>query len=65
MRKKQGLSGQMVIKIELEKAYDKLSWNFIRDTLVDISFNNAWVRNLMKCIESPKMAILWNEGQLP
>lgn len=32
--------GFMVIKIDLKKAYDRLDWEFIRDTLCDIGFNN-------------------------
>ena len=33
MRRKKGRQGFMAITVDLEKAYDKLSWNFIHDTL--------------------------------
>lgn len=50
------------MKINLEKAYDRLDWNFIRATLQDIGFNHNWNRNIMKCVETAWMTILW-EGQ--
>jgi len=36
MRKKGGNTGSMVAKINSEKACDKLNWEFIRNTLLDV-----------------------------
>ncbi|XP_019199070.1 PREDICTED: uncharacterized protein LOC109192823 [Ipomoea nil] len=63
MKTKKGKVGWMVMKIDLEKAYDRLSWSTIEDTLVEIGFNQTWTRNIMHCISSPRMAILWNGQQ--
>lgn len=49
----------MILKIDLEKAYNILDWEFVRDTLCDIGFNNDWVRNIMHYIETTRMYVLW------
>ncbi|XP_031111969.1 uncharacterized protein LOC116015942 [Ipomoea triloba] len=36
MKYKQGVKGWVVVKLDLEKAYDRLSWSFLEDTLKDI-----------------------------
>lgn len=60
IRKKKSTNGYMVMKIDLEKAYDRLEWSFIRDTLEKAGFNDLWCRLIMSCVESAHMAILWN-----
>ena len=58
--RKQNSTGHMLINVDLEKAYDHLSWDFIRDTIQSMGLPTNWVRNIMACVESPKMAINWN-----
>lgn len=48
------------MKVDLEKAYDKLDWSFIQDTLTDIAFNEPWRRNIMECLTSSRLAISWD-----
>lgn len=50
----------MAIKIDLEKAYDCLSWEFIKDTLEDIGFPIDLVNIIWHCFSSPAMQVLWN-----
>lgn len=57
MRKKKGIIGTMTIKID-RKYYDRLSWPFIRETLHQAGLNQEWVRNIMACIENPRMILL-------
>ncbi|XP_074267339.1 uncharacterized protein LOC141590668 [Silene latifolia] len=60
MKKKRGNKGLMAIKIDLEKAYDRLKWDFIRDTLLDMHFPTLMVDTVMECVTSATMQILWN-----
>lgn len=64
MRKKKGKKGFMAIKIDLEKAYDRLSWQFIEDTLREAGFNDVWVKNVMGCITTTRLGVIWNGEQL-
>lgn len=64
MRTKKRAKGWMVIKIDLEKAYDKLNWCFIRETLEDIGLPQNFITMVWHCISSPKMRMLWNREAL-
>nr|KYP57513.1 Retrovirus-related Pol polyprotein LINE-1 [Cajanus cajan] len=60
MRHKSGNKGWMAIKIDLEKAYDRLKWSFVKDTLLDIGLPNQFVNLVWVSISSPKLRMLWN-----
>lgn len=63
MRKKQGRKGWMLLKIDLKKVYDRLRWDFIKDTLVEASFPSMWVSWIRTCVQTSSMRLLWN-GEL-
>lgn len=44
----------------MEKAYDRLRWNFIEETFVAAGFNGSFLDVIMACIRSPSMHILVN-----
>lgn len=50
----------MAIKVDLEKAYDRVSWAFLQDTLVLAGFPMDLVRILMYRVTTTKMSVLWN-----
>ncbi|KAH9673795.1 reverse transcriptase domain-containing protein [Citrus sinensis] len=59
MRNKRGKIGQMAVKVDLEKAYDRLRWDFIHDTLKDVGLPKEFIRITMECITTARMQILW------
>ena len=60
MRAKQGKRGYMMVKIDFEKAYDRLRWKFIRESLMKLRLPQIMVEVVMQCIESARLSILWN-----
>lgn len=50
----------MVIKIDMEKAYDRLRWDFVRDTFEEVKIPGNLVRLIMQCVSSSMMQVLWN-----
>ncbi|CAL1407561.1 unnamed protein product [Linum trigynum] len=63
LHKRRGKKGGLVLKIDLEKAYDRLRWDFLRDTLKEVGLPSTWISGIMHCVEQNRMRILWN-GQL-
>lgn len=64
MSRNKGSSGQMAIKIDLEKAYDRLEWSFIRDTLALFKVSKFLLNVIMSYVTSPSIVVLFNGGAL-
>lgn len=62
--RKRGRNGLMVVKPDLEKAYDRLEWDFIRQLLMFFKFPNSLVSLILNCISSTKINVLFNRGKL-
>lgn len=48
------------MKVDLEKAYDKVNWNILVHTLHLLNFPLATMKLISACISTSHMAILWN-----
>ncbi|CAN1120776.1 LINE-1 retrotransposable element ORF2 protein [Linum perenne] len=55
-----GKKRYMVIKLDLAKAYDKIEWLFVKDTIEHAGFPPLLVRLILECISSSSFQILWN-----
>lgn len=60
MRNKKGKVGYMAVKIDFEKAYDRLRWSFICESLMELRIPQNLVEVVKQCINSVKLQILWN-----
>ena len=58
--RKKGRVGYMALKIDLEKAYDKLEWSFIREILIRVNLLEDLIDIIMRCISIVPTSILFN-----
>ena len=60
LSRKKGKVGNMAINIDLEKAYDKLEWSFIRDMLIRANLPADLIGIIMSCISTVSTFVLFN-----
>lgn len=61
LRMKKGKKGWIVMKTDLEKAYDRPEWGFISDTLNELGLPKKMVDIITECIGSSQFRLLWKE----
>lgn len=64
MRRKTGKSGVMALKVDLEKAYDRIHWGFLERILPAVGFDLNLTKLIMLCVTSTKLSLLWNGEML-
>lgn len=52
----------MKIKIDMEKVYDRLRWDFIKDTLDDTKLLDNIICIIMLCVSTSTLQVMWNGG---
>ena len=54
----------MAIKLDLEKAYVKLEWSFIKEMLIRINLPQGIIKLIMRYVSSVTISILVNGASL-
>lgn len=63
-KKCRGKDGYFIMSVDLEKAYDRVNWDFLSWVLKDIGFPSTWVSLIMSCISDTDFSLLWNGDKL-
>ena len=64
MHRSKSKKGAIAFKLDLEKAYDSISWEFLEATLRDFGFPGITTNLIMNCVKSSSLSILWNGCRL-
>ncbi|CAL1412174.1 unnamed protein product [Linum trigynum] len=55
-----GSRKDMMMKLDMRKAYDLVEWDFLLELLSAYSFNNTWCRWVKACVSTVKFRLLFN-----
>ena len=58
-RKRQATS-YMAVKTDITKAYDRLEWNFLAETMRHMGFDGRWISWIMECVSAVRYSVLVN-----
>jgi Reverse transcriptase (RNA-dependent DNA polymerase) len=50
----------ILLKVDFEKAYDRVSWSFIKELLLSRGFGLLWTNWIMSLLEGAKTCINFN-----
>jgi hypothetical protein len=62
MKKKKGKGGYIALKIDMEKAFDKMEWGFLIEVMQCFGFFDKWIKWINQCITTTSFSILLNGG---
>ncbi|XP_028945660.1 uncharacterized protein [Malus domestica] len=51
---------EMCVKLDMQKAYDRVEWDFLEAVLLKLGFSRDWTNLVMNCVRTVKFAILLN-----
>lgn len=65
LMKRKGRVGGMILKIDLHKAYDSVSWEFLEQVLVDFNFPRSLIKLIMFCVSANNLSVICNGEAQP
>jgi len=62
--KTRGEDRYVALKLDINKAYDRMDWNYLRAVMNKMGFHNRWIHWMSMCVESVDYFVLVNGTQV-
>lgn len=59
---KRNKKDMVLFKVDFEKAYDSVSWNFLDYMMSRMGFNQLWRKWIRKCLQTASVSVLINKS---
>ena len=56
-QKKSGKVGEMVVKLDMSKTYDRVEWGCLEKIMLKMGFHVKWINIMMSCVHSVSYSI--------
>lgn len=63
-QKKRGAEGEVALKIDVSKAYDRVDWGFLKNQMQRMGFLKKWIDWVMLCVTTVSYSINFNGSQV-
>ena len=60
-RNMKGKKSWIALKLDMEKAYDRVEWNFLLEALKQLGFHSKWIHWIRECISTVFYSIIVND----